>query len=72
MDPWNNGKVLIRAGGGIYYENTVLNNVLFDRAERLSGGLFNIVSLVCGTNGTALAVPGVGNVTSFPYNGGER
>jgi hypothetical protein len=69
-DPRNNGKTVIRGGGGIYYENTVINNVLFDRAERLSSGLFNIVSLVCGANGNALAVPGVGTVTSFPYNGG--
>ena len=39
-DPWKNGKTVIRAGGGIYYENTVWNNVLFDAPARLQKGLF--------------------------------
>ncbi|HWR17382.1 MAG TPA: carboxypeptidase regulatory-like domain-containing protein [Terriglobales bacterium] len=69
-DPSSNGKFVIRGGGGIYYENTVINNTLFDRAERLTSGLFNNVPLVCGVNGNALPVPGLGTVTSFPYNGG--
>ena len=34
-DPWKSGKTVIRAGGGIYYENTVWNNVLFDAPARL-------------------------------------
>lgn len=40
---WNvggNGKTVIRAGGGIYYENVIFNNVLFDRPLRLSSGQF--------------------------------
>jgi hypothetical protein len=40
---WNvggNGKTVIRAGTGIYYENAVFNNVLFDRPGRLPVGLF--------------------------------
>ncbi len=39
-DPWKNGKTSIRAGAGLYYENSVFNNVLFDRAGRLTKGLF--------------------------------
>jgi hypothetical protein len=39
-DPRKSGKTVIRAGGGIYYENTVWNNVLFDAPARLKQGLF--------------------------------
>jgi len=35
-----NGKTVIRGGLGLYYENSVFNNVLFDRAGRLPKGLF--------------------------------
>jgi hypothetical protein len=34
------GTTVIRAGAGIYYENNVWNNVLFDRPVRLATGLF--------------------------------
>jgi hypothetical protein len=56
-DPTKSGKTVIRAGGGIYYENTVWNNVLFDRPGRLEKGLFLATSSGCGT----LTFPG--NVT---------
>ena len=39
-DPWNNGKTVIRAGIGLFYENTIWNNVLFDRPTRLPQGAF--------------------------------
>jgi hypothetical protein len=39
-DPFHNGKTVIRAGGGLYYENAIFNNVLFDRPARLAKGLF--------------------------------
>jgi hypothetical protein len=35
-----NGKTVVRGGLGLYYENSVFNNVLFDRVSRLSKGLF--------------------------------
>ena len=35
-----NGKTVIRAGAGVYYENNVWNNVLFDRPPKLAKGLF--------------------------------
>ena len=39
-DPWKSGKTAIRAGAGLYYENAIFNNVLFDRPGRLTKGLF--------------------------------
>ncbi len=46
-DPWKSGKTVIRAGTGIYYENAVFNNVLFDRPARLTEGLFNGTASPC-------------------------
>src|SRR5262249_35450463 len=39
-DPHSNGKTVIRAGIGLFYENSVWNNVLFDPGARLQKGLF--------------------------------
>jgi hypothetical protein len=39
-DPWKNGKTVLRGGVGLYYENAIFNNVLFDRPGRLTTGLF--------------------------------
>ena len=40
-DPSSNGKTVIRAGIGLYYDNTVFNNILFDRVVKLPTGEFN-------------------------------
>jgi hypothetical protein len=48
-DPRKDGKTVIRAGGGIYYENTVWNNVLFDAPARLQKGLFWSYQGTCGS-----------------------
>jgi hypothetical protein len=48
---WNvsgNGKTVIRAGAGIYYENSVFNNTLFDRPGKLAKGLFPNQAVICG------------------------
>ena len=47
-DPWKTGKTVIRAGGGLYYENTVWNNVLFDAPARLKQGSFWSYQFTCG------------------------
>ncbi len=39
-DPTHNGRTVIRAGAGLYYENTIWNNVLFDRPTREATGAF--------------------------------
>jgi len=46
-DPKSDGKTVIRVGGGIYYENAIFNNVLFDRPARLQKGLFFGTGLAC-------------------------
>jgi len=39
-DPMKNGKTVIRAGIGMFYENVIYNSVLFDRPLRLKQGGF--------------------------------
>jgi hypothetical protein len=39
-DLHGDGKTVIRGGMGLYYENNIFNNVLFDRPTRLASGLF--------------------------------
>jgi Carboxypeptidase regulatory-like domain len=58
--PWKNGKTVIRAGGGIYYENAIFNNVLFDRPARLQKGLFAGSTLAC--PGGSVALPAGGSI----------
>jgi hypothetical protein len=53
-DPWKSGKTAIRAGFGIYYENAIWNNILFDRPPRLQQGLFFGIQEVCSAGGIAL------------------
>src|SRR5262249_5010045 len=46
-DPKNNGRTVIRAGIGLFYENSIWNNNLFNRPARLSQGLFLAETPVC-------------------------
>lgn len=63
-DPFHNGKTVIRAGAGLFYENAVFNNVLFDRPVRLPRGLFNtFFTGVC--PGGSVPFPGGQTVTSI-------
>ena len=67
-DPLKHGKMVIRAGAGIYYENSVFNNTLFDRPGKLAKGLFfQDQTLGCiggGPGSTTFNIPGTGVVTS--------
>jgi hypothetical protein len=46
-DPAKNGKTVIRAGIGLFYENVIFNNVLFDRPLRLRQGAFLYYTVAC-------------------------
>ena len=58
-DPSKSGKTVIRAGIGLFYENSIWNNLLFDRPAREPQGLFLAMSGVC-SNGIwqGLTLPG--------------
>jgi len=64
-DPTKNGKTVVRAGIGMYYENVIWNNVLFDRPERERSGAFNAVSNAC-LNGSPQPVPVGGGTILAP------
>jgi len=70
-DPWKNGKTVIRSGIGLYYENAIFNNVLFDRPGRLTTGLFLAEGAPCfnGKPTPAGSVPGVNDVNPVTYCG---
>ena len=72
-DPTKSGKTVIRAGAGLYYENTVWNNILFDTPARLQQGLFLGFTDGCGTinlpggstfNGNGICGQPIGSVAS--------
>src|SRR5205814_1892824 len=62
-DVRRNGKTVVRAGTGIYYENAVFNNVLFDRPPRLQRGLFFGTASPCPSG--KITLPGGGTVTTI-------
>ena len=63
-DPFKNGKTAIRAGVGIYYENSIFNNTLFDRPAKLATGLFAAHPIL--SCPPAIPTPTVGSV-SFAF-----
>lgn len=66
-DPLKNGKTVIRAGAGLYYENTIWNNVLFDRPTREATGAFLQTAGLCtGVGGTGAPVPIPGGSLPIP------
>ena len=56
-DPRNNGKMVIRAGIGLFYENAIWNNVAFDGPYRLRTGAFNQTPLACAAINLPQPVP---------------
>lgn len=70
-DPHSNGKTVIRGGAGLYYENYIFNNTLFDRPAKLpTGRFFSTGVLNClgasGPGSVSFNIPGTGPVTSTP------
>lgn len=58
-DPTSSGKFVIRAGAGLYYENSIFNNNLFNRPGRLAQGLFLNEAVPCaGGAPTGFTLPG--------------
>ena len=65
-DPLKDGKTVIRAGAGLYYENSIFNNTLFDRPAKLATGLFNATGFIgCPSQP---ATPGSVSFTLVPGN----
>ena len=60
-DPTSTGKTVIRAGAGLYYENSIFNNNLFNRPGRLAQGLFLSEAAPCSKGqSTGFTLPGGG------------
>jgi len=57
-DPRHSGKTVIRGGIGLFYENSIWNNLEFDRPARLASGLFLANPTVCsGGSGGEFTLP---------------
>jgi hypothetical protein len=66
-DPSKKGKTVIRMGAGVYYENTIWNDVLLDRPTREPFGAFLQTADLCASAGAANpAVPIPGGSLSIP------
>jgi len=59
-DPFVDGKTSVRVGVGLFFENSIWNNLFSDRPTRLPRGAFNVAPVACAGPGVALpvAVPG--------------
>jgi len=59
-DPTRAGKTVIRGGIGLYYENSIFNNNLFNRPGRLAKGLFLSEAVPCagGAPNPSFSLPG--------------
>jgi hypothetical protein len=62
-DPKGDGKTVIRGGAGIYFDNTVFNDVLFDRLLKLQNGAFNEVQTACSSGRTATSARAVSAIS---------
>jgi Carboxypeptidase regulatory-like domain len=59
-DPFRNDKTSIRGGIGLFFENSIWNNLFFDRPLRLPWGTFNDFPLACAGSGVSLPIPVAG------------
>jgi Carboxypeptidase regulatory-like domain len=69
-DPKSDGKTVIRASIGEFYDNIVFNDVLFDRLLKLPTGAFNVTPVACFL-GTAFPVVFGGTAGSQTIPGGN-
>jgi hypothetical protein len=60
-----NGKMVIRAGMGLFYENVIFNNVAFDRPLRLTHGAFPYYPMAC-VNGVEQPVQTLSGTITLP------
>jgi carboxypeptidase family protein len=65
-DPKSDTKTVIRGGVGVFYDNTVFNDVLFDRLLRLPSGAFNAVQNACNQGSSAGHAAGGGVTFATP------
>lgn len=63
-----NGKTVIRGGIGLYYENNIFNNVLWDRPVKLAKGLFFSDSFLAGGT-TSVSMPDGSTLNSVTVGG---
>ena len=67
-DPNHNGKTVIRGGAGLFYENSIWNNILFDPAGRLQKGFFLAITEACPAGAGGLTFPDGTVVTQATLN----
>ncbi|HXB21192.1 MAG TPA: hypothetical protein VNV88_07425, partial [Candidatus Solibacter sp.] len=68
--PTSSRKTVIRSGIGLYYENAIFNNNLFDRPGRLQKGLFLAFQQACGGgNAVSFTLPGTSTVVTPGFCG---
>ena len=63
--PGSNSKTVFRAGAGLYYENVIFNNVLFDRPLRLASGAFLQYPTAC-ASGIPQPIPVPNGTSTIP------
>jgi hypothetical protein len=56
-DPWKDGKTVVRGGIGLFYENAIWNNVVFDAPNREPTGAFEQFPSACSAPGTPAKIP---------------
>jgi len=75
-DPKGTGKTVIRGGVGIFFDNTVFNDVLFDRLLKLQNGAFNEVQTACSSGASATSQRAAGPIAfgdgSLNFLGGSQ
>ncbi len=65
-DPGHNGKTVVRASGGLFYDNFLLQNIYQDRINRLSNGQYNRSLTLCPTGSVLFPDGSVVNSVAVP------